>query len=459
VSRVAIIDSGVANLASIASAFDELGAETSIAAEPAGLDGATHLVLPGVGAFGPAIESLRVRGFDRAIAEHVAAGRPLLGVCLGMQLLGEGSDEAPDLPGLALFPGRFERLPAGMRVPHLGWNGVEVYSEDPILASGTAAFANSFALRRAPAGWSTAWTNHGAPFISALRRDAILLCQFHPELSGRFGLELLGRWLSSAAAHGPADDVARELTLRIIPCLDVRDGHVVKGVRFSDLRQAGDPAERARRYEADGADEIVVLDVGASPERRDTQVETVRAVRSKLHIPLTVGGGVRRLEDARSLLAAGADKVSVNTAAVADPALLSRLAESFGSQCTVLAIDARRRGVGWETLVVGGREIANDDAVGWARAGVERGAGEILLTSWDRDGTREGCDLELLAAVSRAVDVPVIASGGIGSRSDVLAAARSGASAVLAASIFHDDEDTPAGVKRFLAGEGIPVRR
>ena len=203
------------------------------------------------------------------------------------------------------------------------------------------------------------------------------------------------------------------LTARIIPCLDVSHGRVVKGVRFQGLRDAGDPAERAVLYERQGADEIVILDVSATLEGRGNQVETVERVRARLRIPLTVGGGIRTIDDARALLEAGADKVSVNTAAVHRPALLSEIALRFGRQCTVLAIDAaRREGDGFEVLVKGGREGTGVDALEWARAGTARGAGEILLTSWDRDGTRAGYDLELTRAVAAAVRVPVIASGG-----------------------------------------------
>ncbi|HEX2480190.1 MAG TPA: HisA/HisF-related TIM barrel protein, partial [Geminicoccaceae bacterium] len=202
------------------------------------------------------------------------------------------------------------------------------------------------------------------------------------------------------------------LTARIIPCLDVSHGRVVKGVRFQGLRDAGDPAERAALYERQGADEIVILDVSATPEGRGNQVETVQRVRARLGIPLTVGGGIRAIDDASALLEAGADKVSVNTAAVHRPELLTDIALRFGRQCTVLAIDAARRDSAFEVLIKGGREGTGIDAVEWAQDGAGRGAGEILLTSWDRDGTRAGYDLELTRAISTAVRVPVIASGG-----------------------------------------------
>jgi imidazole glycerol-phosphate synthase subunit HisF len=248
------------------------------------------------------------------------------------------------------------------------------------------------------------------------------------------------------------------LARRIIPCLDVSHGRVVKGVRFQGLRDAGDPAERAALYEEQGADEIVILDVSATPEERGNQTETVRRVRARLGIPLTVGGGIRSEDDARALLEAGADKVSINTAAVFRPELLSEIAAHFGVQCTVLAIDAAWRGGRFEVLIKGGREGTGSDAIAWAREGTRRGAGEILLTSWDRDGTRSGYDLELTRAVAAAVRVPVIASGGAAGPEHLLEAFSAGADAVLAASIFHDDEMTVGEVKRWLIERGVPLR-
>lgn len=249
------------------------------------------------------------------------------------------------------------------------------------------------------------------------------------------------------------------LTARVIPCLDVKDGRIVKGVRFSNLRDAGDPAERAALYEQTGADEIVVLDVSATLEARKTRAATVRAVRARLSIPLTVGGGVRTIEDAGDLLDAGADKVAINSAAVEDPSRVTRIAERFGAQCAVLALDAAStEGGGYEVVVKSGRERTGIDAVAWAREAVERGAGEILLTSFDKDGTRSGYDLPLLEAVSRAVRVPIIASGGAAGPQHLWEALRAGADAVLAASIFHDGEHTPDDVKRELARLGAEVR-
>ncbi len=250
------------------------------------------------------------------------------------------------------------------------------------------------------------------------------------------------------------------LTKRIIPCLDVRDGRVVKGIKFQGLRDAGDPAERAAAYEAQGADELVLLDVSATQEGRRTTLDTVARVRTVLSIPLTVGGGVRDVADAGRLLEAGADKVGVNTAAVDDPGVLTRIADRFGRQCAILALDAAALvGGGWEVVTRSGTHRTGLDAVTWARQAAEAGAGEILLTSWDRDGTREGYDLALIQAIAGAADVPIIASGGADSAPHMRDAFMAGADAVLAASIFHYGETTVGEVKAWLAKQGIEVRQ
>lgn len=260
------------------------------------------------------------------------------------------------------------------------------------------------------------------------------------------------------------EGIATELCARLIPCLDLDRGRVVKGVRFADLRDEGDPAELAQAYEADGADELVLLDVSATREDRGFALDAVRRVRAVCGLPITCGGGVASVRDAERLLEAGADKVAVNTAAVRDPALIERLSSRFGSQCIVLSIDAaRRRGPDGEerlaVLVGSGSEDAGLDAVAWAQEGTRRGAGEILLTSWDRDGTKEGYDLEALASVASAVATPVIASGGAGSVEDLIEALRAGASAVLAASLFHRDGCRADELKDRLARAGVEVRR
>ncbi len=254
------------------------------------------------------------------------------------------------------------------------------------------------------------------------------------------------------------------LAKRIIPCLDVDAGRVVKGVKFIDIRDAGDPVEVARRYDAEGADEITFLDITASHEQRDTTIHTVEAIASEVFIPLTVGGGVRTLEDIRALLSAGADKVGINSAAVKNPEFVKGAAEKFGSQCIVVAIDAKRVNPGeqpprWEIFTHGGREPTGIDAVDWAKRMASYGAGEILLTSMDRDGTKNGFDLALTSAVSDAVGIPVIASGGVGNLQHLVEGIQEGgADAVLAASIFHFAEYSIREAKDYMATRGVEVR-
>lgn len=248
------------------------------------------------------------------------------------------------------------------------------------------------------------------------------------------------------------------LTKRVIPCLDVRDGRIVKGTSFANLRDAGDPVERAAAYEAQGADELVVLDVSATPDGRQAALHTVRAIRRTISIPLTVGGGVRTISHARALLEAGADKVGVNSAAVERPCLLTEIAERMGAQCVVLAIDAARQGTSWEVVTRSGTKRTGIDAVRWARDGVAAGTGEILLTSFDQDGRGNGYDLDLIRAIASTVGVSIIASGGASTAAHMVEGFAAGADAVLAASIFHDGVFSVGELKSELAAEGVPVR-
>ncbi|MGA0069162.1 MAG: imidazole glycerol phosphate synthase subunit HisF [Miltoncostaeaceae bacterium] len=250
--------------------------------------------------------------------------------------------------------------------------------------------------------------------------------------------------------------------IRVIPCLDVDRGRVVKGVNFVDIRDAGDPVELAARYDAEGADELVFLDITATHEERDTIIHLVERTAEEVFIPFTIGGGLRTEEDIRAVLAAGADKVSLNSAAIRDPELVERAALRFGDQCIVVAIDAKRRadGSGWEVYLAGGRQETGIEAVAWAAEAARRGAGELLVTSMDRDGTQVGFDTDLLAAIAEAAPIPVIASGGAGNLDHFAQAVTGGhADAVLAASVFHDGVYTVGEVKAAMARDGVPVRR
>lgn len=475
--EVVIVRTGLANLASWVAAFERLGVQSVITDDRETIERAALLVLPGVGAAGAAMETLHAHSLVEPILRRLQAGSPTLAVCLGLQLLANESEETAGVRLLGLVDGHVQRFGAGKPVPQMGWNQISVDAtadagvQDCMLADGCAYFANSFALKTSPAGWRCAWSSYGGErFIAAMERGRVLACQFHPELSGPWGLSLLNRWLSGSTMRTVGSvkqssngrySLHDSLRPRVIPCLDVRDGRVVKGIKFQGLRDAGDPVECARRYEADGADELVILDVSATTEGRNAAVRTVDAVRRAISIPLTVGGGVRTTADAARLLDAGADKVGVNSAAVADPQLLRVLSDRFGRQCVVAAIDAARRidgAPGWQVVTHAGTKRVELDAVAWCAQVAELGAGEILLTSWDRDGTRSGYDLELLRAARAAAGVPLIASGGAAGVDHLVDAFEAGADAVLAASIFHDQETTVRDVKHSLVARGIPVR-
>lgn len=474
---IGVIDYGAGNLRSVAAALTRLGAPMRLVARPDDLGGVDAIVLPGVGRYGSAAARLREAGLWDPLREWGRGERPLLGICLGMQLLFEGSEEDPEVPGLGLLPGAVERLHVPL-VPHIGW--AEVARVDPaarawrgIAARLPAYYAHSFA---APATHpaAVAVTQHPAPFAAAVAEGSIVGVQFHPEKSGRAGAGVLAALLRnmgqdvpvSVTSPPPATRVrsagrppGRGRPHRVIPCLDIKGGRVVKGVRFRNLADAGDPVERARAYDEDGADEVCLLDVSASQEERRPLYDLVARVAAELRVPFTVGGGIRTLAEMRALLLAGADRISLGTSAVETPDLVGDAAGQFGSQFVVVSIDARRHGSRAAVTTHGGTRETGLDVVDFAREMVRRGAGEILLNAMDADGTGLGYDLELTRDVARAVTVPVIASGGAGSARDLVRALRDGeADAVLAASILHDGRFTIPRLKQAIADEGLEVR-
>jgi cyclase len=508
--RVAVVDYGIGNLRSAHRALLHLGADARLTSSVKDIEACDAVVLPGVGSFGACASALREHGFEAPLKQAITSGVPFLGICIGMQLLFEGSEESPGVKGLGILDGMVRMLPPSVKRPQMQWNRVRwpvapsAASLRSVLLGGLEAmneggeffyFVHSYApeLREQTTGVCT----YGTTFTACLERNNLFATQFHPEKSSRAGLKVLGNFLSYAGmvgkeSHGIASEPVVRASqragepqpqgeqslapsyVRVIPCLDMAAGRVVKGVRFEDLKDAGDPAELALRYDTEGADEVTFLDVAASAENRDTLVNVVKRTAEQLFVPLTVGGGVRKLEDAKSLLRAGADKVSVNSAAVANPALLTEMARELGNQCVVVAIDARRRGEGvhqpedlkelptkgWEVYTHGGRNPTGLDALEWAQRCEEAGAGELLVTSMDADGVGAGFDIALLKAITDRVSIPVIASGGAGTPEHLLEAIQlGGADAVLAASIFHYGRYTIQEVKSYLSDNGIAVRK
>jgi cyclase len=490
--RIAVIDYKAGNLTSVKKALASIGADIFVPDRPEDIENVEGIIVPGVGHFG-ATRALYGDWRD-AIVRHVAGHRPLLGICLGLQWLYDGSDEAPEVPGLGILHGRSVHLsnpqltgnvPGTLKVPHVGWNTVVPARNSWVLAgvpsNAQAYFTHSYALPVsegvAPvADASVATTSEGPTiFASVVERDNIVGVQFHPEKSADAGLTILRNFVERCRGDAPVRvtslvDVATEdartrvlvsnrVSKRIIACLDVRNGQVVKGVNFEGLRSAGDPAELARRYNSEGVDELVILDITATIEDRRALAETIRAVARELFIPLAVGGGIRTESDAAAAVDAGADKVSLNTAALADPTLITTVADRYGSQAVVVAIDAKRDGERFSVYARSGQKPVDRDAAEWAHEAEDRGAGEILLTSIDRDGTKAGFDCDLTRAVSSAVSIPVIASGGAGSLDDFVRVFNDGhADAALAASIFHFAETGISVLKKHLRSRGVPVR-
>jgi cyclase len=441
--KVAVCDYRAGNIRSVEIALRRLGAELSD-----DVAGADLAVLPGVGSARTAMKELRAQGLDAALRQRLEQEKPVLGICLGLQLAVEWSEEDGGVDGLALLPGRAVRVRAE-RLPRIGWAEVD----------GTAYyFAHSYAVETPCA---TAWSDG---LVAEARHGSFLGVQFHPEKSGAAGARYLDRVLrevrerrsSRTRGQSPLAESASTsaaLAPRLIPCLDVAAGRVVKGVKFQELRDVGDPVELGAAYSDCGADELVFLDVKATLEDRHTLVGVVRRVAEQLAIPFTVGGGIRSVADADQLLSAGADKVSVNSAALARPALLTELAEKLGSQAVVVAIDS----AGGRVKARAGTTETARTTIEWAKEAEARGAGEILLTSIDADGTREGYDLEITRKVAEAVSVPVIASGGAGDASHV-AAALEVAQAALLASILHEDPERLTSLREELRAMGVPLR-
>lgn len=479
-SRVTIIDYGMGNLGSVARAFETLNAEVQVTARAEDIARAECIVLPGVGAFGEGMKNLQRLGLIEVLEEQVLRRRtPFLGICLGMELLARESLEHGRHAGLGWIPATvraFSAADKGLKSIHIGWNSVASRPRAALFAGLGREACFYFVHRyhvvcddRAPV---CATALYGEPFAAAVQQDNVFGVQFHPEKSQETGLSLLKNFLrwtpAQQEAPGPLPDggAVQAPRVRLIPTLLINGHRLTKTVRFEIQttgmrRDVGDLVKAPMVYDAQLADELVYLDMHATVDGRgvDDLVDAVRRLAGQIFMPLTAGGGITSLDDIRRLLQAGADKVSINAAAVARPSFITEAAEAFGSQCIVVSMDVRRTPVGFEVFTHRGRRSTGLHAAEWAKRAAAAGAGEILLTSLDRDGTMAGYDLELIREVADAVTVPVIASGGAGSMRDLVDAVREGhASAVAAASLFHFRDLSPIKVKAGLQRAGLLVR-
>ena len=453
----AIVDYKAGNLTSVKLAFAALGEEAVVTSDPAEIRRAGRVVFPGVGAARSAMENLGRMGLKDVVRE-ASATKPFLGICLGMQILFQHSEEDGGVDLLGVLPGRVRRFPdvAGSKVPEIGWNqvngGTEYY------------FVHSYYVEK---GEFTVGTTEyaGVEFTSAVAKGNLLACQFHPEKSGKAGLKLLHNWLLGECSLTTALPNHRTtLTRRVIPCLDVRNGRVTKGVKFKNNIDLGDPIEMAVAYSDGGADELVFYDITASAERRPIDIGMVEAVAKAIRIPFAVGGGVSSVADMERVILAGAEKVSVNSLAVRNPQIIAEGAAAFGRQCIVLGMDPVKSAnpncpSGYEVTTRGFREFTGMDAVEWAKRAADLGAGEIVVNSVDADGTRAGFELEITRKIARAVGVPVVASGGAGRPEHLVTVFReSEADAAIVAGMIHTGEYTIADIKRVMYDSGVPTR-
>ncbi|NCC37863.1 MAG: imidazole glycerol phosphate synthase subunit HisF [Gammaproteobacteria bacterium] len=526
---ISLLDYGAGNVRSLRNAIHALGFDLTEITHPADILKAERLIFPGVGAFGAAMERLRQLGYVEPLREYLAAGRPYLGICIGLQTLFEGSDESPGVPGLGIIPGRVRRFPPGrLAIPHMGWNDVRILRPSALFgdyAGEKLYFVHSYCAEPSAenAAWQLARTDYGPAFLSAVENGQVAAVQFHPEKSGAAGLRLLRRFLAGEPARGAETHGAlaapTRIAKRVIACLDVRandqgDLVVTKGDRY-DVREAGEvrnlgkPVELAQRYYEEGADEITFLNITAFrdfPLADQPMLEVLKRTSERVFVPLTIGGGIRAfraadgveysaLDVAHAYFRSGADKVSIGSDAVAaieqararggqdGDTAIEQIARVYGNQAVVISIDPRRvyvhdpaatphqtvetaipgpngeRYCWFQCTVKGGREGRDVDAIELARGTERLGAGEILLNSIDRDGTRAGFDLELIQAVRAAVTIPVIASSGAGCVehfAELFAA--TDVEAALAAGIFHRREVPIQAVKSYLLSQGIEIR-
>ncbi|MGL4944597.1 MAG: imidazole glycerol phosphate synthase subunit HisF [Thermoguttaceae bacterium] len=480
---IVIIDYGAGNPASVKLAFDTLGIESVVSRDAAVIAAASRLVFPGVGAAAWAMQHLRSSGLVEPIFGAIKRGVPFLGICLGMQVLLDSSEEDGGTPTLGIVPGNVVRITsrdAKSKVPQIGWNVARPIKTHPVFdgldsvrnSGNDFYFVHSYVAKPTHDENVVAVTNYaGIEFASAVARGSVVAVQFHPEKSGPAGLRLLRNFAAWNGLWNPSPNSQTTNThragkkFRIIPCLDVTDKRVTKGVKFQNNVDCGDPAFLAKKYYDEGADELVFYDITASSQRRKIDIAMVREVASVVHIPFAVGGGISCVDDMHNILDAGAEKVSVNSLAVAEPAMIAEAVKAFGRQCLVLGIDpvasddVEKFPSGYEITTHGFRLRTGLDAVEWVKRCEQLGVGEVVVNSVDRDGTRAGFELELTGLLASQLSIPVVASGGAGSVqhiADVIE--KTEATAAILAGVLHRGELSLTQIRRELTSRGLPLR-
>lgn len=462
---VGIIDYGAGNVESVCLLLQRLQVQFILSDQIKELEQCDALIFPGQGSAGPAMNRLRESGIDEFIKKWQ---KPFLGICLGMQLLGEFSEEH-QTNCLGVLDYNIEKFDSSIPlIPSMGWNSIQIQKENPYFSEEESPYFycvhSFFAKENMQTVGSTNY--YGQNYSNLVIYKNFTALQAHPEKSGKVGEYFISKWLYNSGIHHqtvgkPFIPKQSGFANRIVPCLDVKAGRTVKGVNFVGLKDMGDPVELAAQYSDQGADELVFLDITATHEQRDTQQQWVSAVAKEVNIPFTVGGGIKTLDDAKRILDCGADKISVNSAAVKRPDLIAEISGLYGSQCVVLAVDYKRNSIpnSWNVFIAGGRTDTGLDAIEWISKGVELGAGELLLTGMDFDGTRQGFDLPFFQQVANNVKVPLIASGGAGKSqhfTDLFQ--QTTVSAGLAASIFHEGSVLIPDLKQQLREQSICVR-
>jgi cyclase len=462
---ILIVDTKAGNLFSLKAAIERLGYSAVILDKPNDAQYA-GIVIPGQGRFGTVLKNIRANGWQDYLQGARANNIPMLGICVGMQIFFEASAEDEDAVGFGWFKGKAEALDFPKK-PMVGWAELD----SNVWPNSIVYFVNSFAIKDSE--FSIATTTYGETFVAAIKDGSFTGVQFHPEKSSTDGAEIIRQALNlsfstpnNKSALSPIVNklgsepinLTSSLLPRIIVCLDVDKGRVVKGTNFKQMRDMGDPVELALQYQEQGADELVFLDISATNENRPTALKLVSDIASNLSIPFTVGGGLKRLDDVKAFLDAGADKVALNTTAVLKPEIINQTALAYGSQCVVVAIDVNKQNDELPIFINGGRKLVSNKFFEWVSEVANRGAGEILLTAMHRDGTGLGFDTELTRQVSEQVPIQVIASGGAKNEQHFLKAYQQKADACLAAGMFHSGEYSVGQVKNYLTTNGIKVR-